>query len=193
MNETLRLFALVAIVACSRDDSAGTDTAAADLETPVASGGRVTNPASWSVEPRGFGPLRTGMSLASAKSLLGESFREPAGADTAACEFVTYTGGPTGILIMLERGEIARIDVTGSNVGTDEGARVGDSEERIRTLYGARVTESPHKYTDGHYLTVRPAAPEDSAHRLLFETDGRVVTRYRAGRMPAVELVEGCA
>ena len=35
--------------------------------------------------------------------------------------------------------------------------------------------------------------PEDSARRLIFETDGQRVVRYRAGITPAVEYVEGCA
>ena len=33
----------------------------------------------------------------------------------------------------------------------------------------------------------------DSARRLIFETDGQRVVRYRAGVTPAVEYVEGCA
>jgi hypothetical protein len=57
----------------------------------------------------------------------------------------------------------------------------------VRELHTG-VVESPHKYTDGHYLTLAP----DGAHRLVFETDGGHVTRYRGGRMPEVEWVEGC-
>ena len=41
-----------------------------------------------------------------------------------------------------------------------------------------------------HYLKPSdPALP----YRLVFETDGERVTRYRAGRLPEVEWVEGCA
>jgi hypothetical protein len=28
--------------------------------------------------------------------------------------------------------------------------------------------------------------------RIVFETDGQRVTRFRAGRLPAVQYVEGC-
>ena len=55
------------------------------------------------------------------------------------------------------------------------------------------MTATPHKYEQGwRYLTVTPAAPTDGAFRLVFETDGQKVVRYRAGRMPEVEWVENC-
>jgi hypothetical protein len=90
-------------------------------------------------------------------------------------------------------GQIARVEVTDSTVATAAGARVGDSEARINQLYAGRVQTGPHKYTNGHYLTVRRGTGADSAYRLVFETDGRRVTRYRGGRMPEVEWVEGCS
>jgi hypothetical protein len=42
---------------------------------------------------------------------------------------------------------------------------------------------------DGHYRTVRSA---NKRYALVIETDGRFVTRLRAGMVPAVEYVEGC-
>ena len=66
--------------------------------------------------------------------------------------------------------------------------------ETLKTaLYSGRVTVEPHKYTDGHYLVVRPSAPADSAFRLIFETDGTRVTRFRSGLQPQVAWIEGCA
>jgi hypothetical protein len=90
---------------------------------------------------------------------------------------------------MVIEGRIARIDVDSATIATTAGARVGDSEQHIRELYGERLITSPHKYVEGHYLTV---TPRDTAHRILFETDGQRVTRYRAGRVPEVEWVERC-
>lgn len=89
-------------------------------------------------------------------------------------------------------GQVARVEVTDSVVATTAGARVGDTETRINQLYPGRVQTSPHKYTDGHYLTVRGSGA-DSVQRLVFETDGQRVTRYRGGRVPEVEWVEGCS
>ncbi len=60
-------------------------------------------------------------------------------------------------------------------------------------LYPGQVSISPHKYVDGHYLIVTPSAPADSTYRLVFETDGKLVTRFRSGKMPEVTWVEGCS
>ena len=78
------------------------------------------------------------------------------------------------------------------DAATAEGARVGDSEARIRSLYVGRLSMQPHKYAEGRYLIVTPREPADSAYRIVFETDGRVVTKYRAGRLPEVQWVERC-
>jgi hypothetical protein len=43
----------------------------------------------------------------------------------------------------------------------------------------------------GHFLP--EARPPDAAHAIVFETDGRRVVTYRAGRRDAVALVEGCS
>jgi len=88
------------------------------------------------------------------------------------------------------KGQVARIDVDSGRVATLEGVRIGDAEARVRQVYGGRVTQEPHKYTTaGHYLIVTPA---DRGYRLIFETDGKAVTSYRAGRMPEVQWVEKC-
>ena len=71
--------------------------------------------------------------------------------------------------------------------------RVGDSEESVRSAYAERVTTTPHKYDpSGHNLTVTPASAADSMFRIVFETNGQRVIRFRAGRLPAVQYVEGC-
>ena len=76
---------------------------------------------------------------------------------------------------------------------TELGARVGDTEARIESLYGGHVSIQPHKYLEkGHYLVVTPAAPSDSNKRFIFETDGVRVIEYRAGSLPTVSFVEHC-
>ena len=87
-------------------------------------------------------------------------------------------------------GRVARVDVDSAGTATDAGARVGDAEADVQRAYGGRAVVTPHKYETGHYLTVTDAA--DSAFALVFETRGGTVTRYRAGRRPQVEYVEGC-
>jgi hypothetical protein len=80
--------------------------------------------------------------------------------------------------------------VRSGTIPTAAGARIGDTEARIKSLYEGRVTTTPHKYVKGgHYLTVTPA---DTSYRIVFETNGKKVTSFRSGRVPEVEQVEGC-
>jgi hypothetical protein len=100
--------------------------------------------------------------------------------------------GLEGLTFMIENGRVVRVDVTARDIRTAAGGAIGDTEARIQELYPGRVTVGPHKYTDGHYLTV---APDDSAGgsvQLIFETDGSRVTRFRGGVLPQVAYVEGC-
>lgn len=110
------------------------------------------------------------------------------------CDYVRVKNAPAGLLLMVEKGKISRVDVTeGTTIATTAGARIGDTEERIRSLYPGQVTVQPHKYTDGHSLVVTPKDPAQKDYRIVFETDGKKVTRYRSGKVPSVEYVEGCS
>jgi hypothetical protein len=130
------------------------------------------------------------MSVADARAALGARLPEPANRE---CDHIRPPGSPPGVLIMTVGGEVARVEVSDTTVATAAGARVGDTEARINALYPSRVQTGPHKYVDGHYLVVRRGADADSLYRLVFETDGQRVTRYRGGRVPEVEWVEGCS
>lgn len=99
-------------------------------------------------------------------------------------------GGRPGILLMIVDERVVRVEVDDTVTITAAGARVGDTEERIKQLYPGQVHSQPHKYVDGHYLIVYGG---DGAYRIVFETDGTRVTRYRAGRYPEVEWIEGCS
>ena len=107
------------------------------------------------------------------------------------CAFIKPKSGPKGVGLMIEKGTVSRVDITEGTVATTKGARIGDSEERIQSLYPGQVKVMPHKYTDGHYLVVTPTGAGDN--RIVFETDGKKVLRYRSGKEPAVEYVEGCS
>ncbi len=107
--------------------------------------------------------------------------------------YATADSLPSRVRVMVEQGKVARFEVYEGSVQTAKGAGIWSTEERIKRLYPNQVTVSPHKYTDGHYLTVVPTANADSAYRIIFETDGRRVLRYRAGARPQVEYVEGCS
>lgn len=150
-------------------------------------------PAQWDVSIRGYGPVEAGMTLTQAESAGHKPITHPK-SDQAECDMVAFAADSTqGIEFLVERGTIERVDILDSTIATNHGARVGSTEAAVESLYPGRVTVQPHKYDEaGHYLVIGPK-PEDSLFALVFETDGHRVTRYRAGRRPAVEYVEGCA
>lgn len=141
----------------------------------------------------GIGALRAGMTYAAANDSLKGALKAAAGANLAECDYVKWEGGPTGIRVMVLEGKIARVETSDSALQTSAGARVGDTEDRIQSLYPGRVAVSPHKYTDGHYLTVKSANAADSLNLIIFETDKGKVKTLRAGIKPGVEFIEGCS
>jgi hypothetical protein len=140
----------------------------------------------------GIGPIRVGMTIqqaeASARTRLVSQ-----GSKLGNCWYVKPQGGPRDISFMVIDGQIARVDIYGNSpITTVSGARIGDTENRIKSLYAVRIT--PHEYVQGgHYLTVFPNDTPDRQYRMVFETDGKRVKLIRAGRLPEVEYLEGCA
>jgi hypothetical protein len=191
--------------AAQRPDSTTTPTATPAVPATRDSSGASATPATptpasaspaaptYTVTEHGIGPLRAGMTFAAADSALGGALLVPVGVDTTGCDYLVWDKGPPGVQVMFDEHHIARVDVDTASIATAAGARVGDDEARIKRLYPGQVTVTPHKYDDGHYLTVTPQAPADRQFRIVFETVGGRVTRYRAGMMPSVEYVEGCS
>ena len=186
MPDDIKLSLLLVAAAIAAGCSRGPDHAAAE-ESAHAS----PNSAALTATEHGVGPLRAGMTLPEASAALGGALVVPAGADTAGCRYVPWRGGPPGVRVMVEGSRIARVDVDSASVRTAAGAGIGDSEDQIQRLYPGHVAVTPQKYTSGHYLTVIPNA-SDSTYAIVFETSEGRVTRFRAGRRPQVEYVEGC-
>jgi hypothetical protein len=108
----------------------------------------------------------------------------------AACRFAHPKSFPLGAKVMLLEDVVVRIDVDSAGIRTAEGAQVGGPESRVLELYRGQIVSLPHKYVQGgHNLVVREP---NLANRIVFETDGGKVLRYRVGRPPAVDFIEGC-
>ena len=157
--------------ACTREPAA--DPAGG----PAASGPR-HEPGRWAIRLDGTGPISYGMPVEQAAAAAGASTTARPSGD--ACAFVRIGDMPEGMQLMVERGRVVRADVTAGR------------QAEVQELYGGALEVRPHKYDSaGRYLVLVPHAAADSL-RIVFETDGSVVTRYRAGVLPAVDYVEGC-
>jgi hypothetical protein len=143
----------------------------------------------------GLGPVLVGMTRSQAEQAAGRKF---------ALDLITNEGstctygkpsGLDGVGFMLIDGKVARTDVwKNTQITTLRGAKIGDSEARIKSLYGSQITVKPHPYVGtGHYLVFTPKDQADREFRVIFETDGQKVTRFRSGQLPEVEYIEGCA
>ena len=179
-------------IGCTRP--ASSDAATSDTTSqPVSAADSGTTRTGLTVTATGYGALRIGMTVRNAATALGSPVPSMVGLDTA-CAYPKFDNQPSGMRIMVVRGNVARLEIDSASIATGLGARVGDPESRVKELYGSRVVVQPHKYDpSGHYLIVNPIPPTDTGYELVFETDSGRVTKYRAGRMPEVEWVEGCS
>lgn len=183
----LMLFAALAASACNRDhDKAfkgrnGPNGAARDTVSDLA------------LNEDGLGQIQVGMTLAEAVNmgLLNENPNMKSN-----CDFVfpaVGAGIPEGVSVMVVKGDIARIDVDTGSVTTEDGAKIGDTEDRLKSIYDGDLQIGPHKYIEGgHYMTVMGDSAS-AGKAIVFETDGKRVTMFRAGRLPEVKWVEGCS
>ena len=191
-RSTLGSFAVILLLAslasaCNRDDDkavkgrSGPNGAAHDSISDLA------------LSEDGLGQIQIGMNLVDAVNmgLLNENPTM-----NKECDFVfpaVGAGIPDGVSVMVIKGKIARIDVDTGSVTTEDGAKIGDSEDRIKSIYGDEVKVEPHKYIEGgHYMTVLGDSAR-AGKALVFETDGKRVTMFRGGRLPEVKWLEGCS
>lgn len=141
------------------------------------------------VTTAGIGPLTFGMTVASAQPVIGtrlltESGRAPSG----ECYYVKPERGPTGVLMMVSKSTIERIDIqAGSLIKTRSGLGIGSTLEQLKTALGAQLQ------VNGNTATFVPTSANDANYRVIFETDGATVTTYRAGKVPEVNSTVGCA
>src|SRR4051794_28416545 len=131
----------------------------------------------------GLGQIQIGMALDDAVSmgLLNENPNM-----NANCDFVfpaVGAGIPDGVSAMIVKGKVARIDVDTGAVTTDDGAKIADTGDRLKSIYGQDLKVEPHKYVEGgHYMTVLGDSAS-AGKAIVFETDGKRVIMFRAGRL----------
>ena len=140
----------------------------------------------------GLGPVRIGMTEAQVRKALSNSVKSHK-ADLGSDCYYMNPGAP-GLGFMMLSSRVARIDVFKGPWRTMSGAGIGTAETEVKKLYGELLTVERHKYDDkGQYLIVLSRNPAYKGYQMRFETDGKIVTTFRAGLANAVLLVEGCS
>lgn len=172
--------------ACSKEDDAavkgrtGPNGAARDSVSDLA------------LTEDGLGQVQIGMTLAEAVNMGLLNERPDIRPE---CDFVypaVGAGIPFGVGVMVVKGKVARIDVDTGSVTTEDGVKIGDTEERVKSIYGDELQTRPHKYIAGGRYMIVKGDSTSAGKEIVFETDGKAVTMFRAGRLPEVEWVEGC-
>ena len=178
---------VVALVsACNKDD----EKAVKGPNAPNGAGHDTVSDIALSED--GLGQVQIGMTLDEAVNmgLLNENPNM-----NPRCDFVypAVGSGLPDVGVMVVRGKIARIDVDTGTVTTEDGVKIGDTEDKVKGVYGDELTIEPHKFIiGGHYMTVMGDSAS-AGKALVFETDGAHVSNFRAGRLPEVKWLEGCS
>ena len=138
-----------------------------------------------------FGSVKIGMTASQAAKVLGVRVTRDAGYEGGNCYYTSPKRGFKDIAFMMSGRRIARIDINSKEYTTDKGAKIGDTEARIKRLYKGMYKVYQNKYVDyAHDIEVEMKGRKFS---IIFETDGKRVVSYRVGRPEQVGYVEGCS
>lgn len=152
------------------------------------------------VTATGIGPAQVGMSVPQAEAAGGVRLLRTMDDYYPRCWYVVPKGWPKAhdldllvdrVGLMVTGATIARIDVWAGSTSTREGIRIGSTEQQVRQAYPGRITVTRDRF-GVRQLIFTPPGP--AGYRILFQSDGRQVTRFRAGKVTqVVNYDEGCA
>jgi hypothetical protein len=139
----------------------------------------------------GYGDMRFGMDESAFRHARQGELQGAASSD-GGCYYLTpkWVKSAADFGFMFEQGHFVRYDVGNAKETAPGGGKVGMTVAQVRTLYGDRIEQSPHKYEQGAaYLRIAG----QGRGVLLFETDAAgKITRWRVGVPPQIDYVEGC-
>lgn len=142
----------------------------------------------------GIGPIKVGMTVDEATRAAGvklvKSYAPP---HEESPSYFEPQVEPKGISFMVTKGRIVTVYISNQRVTTIKGAKIGDTEEQIFSLYPGqiKVTENPLGGRGGNNLTFVPRDAADSNYRLIFDTgNDKRVKKFRSGQLPQVEHID---
>ena len=146
----------------------------------------------------GIGPIRVGMTVDEASRAAGVKLVfVVSGPDGVSCSLFKPEGELKDIAFMVTKGRIARVEIRDKRITTIRGARIGDTLDRIISLYPGQIqiikaplTSRPEG--NSKHLTFVPKDAADKNYRIIFETTFDRVREFRSGKLPEVEFLEGC-
>ena len=140
------------------------------------------------VTTNGMGSVLVGMTIEEASRSTGVRLIQSGGSDDGCYTYSPPQVGLKGVSFMVWKGRIVRVDVfMNYRVATLRGVRVGDSEERVRSLYPKQIQSI------GQTLVFVPKDAADKDYRIIFEFDrNRRVMSYRSGHISNVFSPELC-
>jgi hypothetical protein len=147
----------------------------------------------------GLGPIRIGMSVEEAEAAAGFALDGELDPDVSEnCYHVNPPDGQEGfegVSFMVVDDVIVRVEVRdASTVTTRSGAGIGVNEPALQVMFPGRLEEADVTAGGGGGLQYVPVDEEDLDYRVVFVLDDSgTVTEYRAGILPAVGFLEGCA
>ena len=157
---------------------------------PISNLGVATLDAASSVSTVGIDPIMFGMTVPDAQVAAGSRFTPvtPIG----NCYLVTPDDGQAGLTFWVVAGTVERVDVDTRTITTRSGAGIGNTEDRIREMFGERIHTTPLPDGSGNLLAYVPKDVADATYRVMFLTNGVQVIRLWAGRLPWAEELGGC-
>ena len=157
---------------------------------PVEGLGVPTLNAASSVSTVGIDRIMFGMTLHDAQVAAGSQFTPitPVG----HCFLVVPEAGQAGLTFWVVAGTVERVDVDTRTITTRSGAGIGDTEDRIRELFGERIHTTALPDGSGNLLAYVPKDVADATYRVMFLSNGLQITRVWAGRLPWAEEIGGC-
>ena len=157
---------------------------------PISDLGVATLDATSSVSTVGIDRIMFGMTVHDAQVAAGSRLTPvtPIG----HCYLVTPDDGQAGLTFWVVAGTVERVDVDTRTITTRSGAGIGNTEDRIREMFGERIHTTPLPDGSGNLLAYVPKDVADATYRVMFLTNGVQVIRLWAGRLPWAEELGGC-